>query len=107
MKTVSTVLAVTFALASSAAFAGDEKMDHGTMDHGKMMENCEMHGAATSPAEQQKMMDEMFGKIDLDKDGLLSKDEFAKHHEAMRAEHQDRKEKKEGHDHAAEHKGRG
>ena len=101
MKTISTIFTIAFALSASAAFAGDKKMEHGDMDHGKMMEDCKMHGGEMSPAERQKMMDEKFASIDLNNDGVVSKDEFAKHHEAMHSEHHEHEEKQEAHEDSA------
>jgi Spy/CpxP family protein refolding chaperone len=110
MKAISAVLAVAFALSSNVAVAGDEKMEHGDMDHDKMMEACMMHGADMTPEERKKMMDKVFAEIDIDKNGSVSRSEFDKHHETMRSKHEEneeREDKKEGHDHATEHKGHG
>jgi len=101
MKSLFSIIALAFAMSSAAAFAGEEKMDHGNMDHGKMMDGCKMHGGEMSAAEHQKKMDEHFASMDLNRDGMLSKDEFAKHHEAKRSEHMDHEEKKATEDHSA------
>ena len=105
MKIMSPVIALALSLSCTAALAAGDKMEHG-----KMMENCKMHGADMAPADHQRMMDKMFSSIDVNGDGSLSKEEFDKHHEAMRAKHQEQKQEakeQEGHDHQATHKGNG
>lgn len=65
---------------------GHGKMDHGKMDHGQMNHGM-MDMSAKTPAEHKQMVDAAFAAIDTNKDGSLSKAEFAKHHEMMRMHH--------------------
>lgn len=81
MKQFSSVVALSLALAAGTAFAADPSKPTTkpaaamqTMDHSKM----DMSGK--KPADHQKMMDDAFVALDTNKDGSLSKAEFAKQH---------------------------
>ncbi len=73
MKILRTSLFLALGLTASAAVACPD-------GHKKAM-------ADMSPAEHQKMMDGKFAKMDLDKNGSISRAEFAKHHEGMMEGH--------------------
>lgn len=102
MKAALSGLTLALSLCCTAALAGEEapSAGHGghAMDHGKM------HMAQMSPAEHKKMMDEKFTEIDTDKNGSVSKEEFDKHHEAMRMKHMEMQKEKASHDHVEAHK---
>ena len=93
MKQFSSMLALSLVLATGTALAADPpkpttkpaatmppmdhskmKMQPGQMDHSKM----DMSGK--TPAEHQQMANDAFAALDTNKDGCLSKAEFAKHH---------------------------
>jgi hypothetical protein len=71
--------------------------------HGHGMESddmrCEMMGHAKMAAgERKEMMDKMFAKLDIDRNGAISRAEFDKYHEQMQPRMED-KGKPEAHDH--------
>lgn len=89
MNKISTILSLSLVLVAGTAFAADpakpttKPAPMQSMDHGKM----DMPGK--EPASHRKMADDMFVKLDTNKDGNLSKDEFAKHHQMMGKMHGD------------------
>lgn len=104
MKSMKLVAALVLGLSSPAALASSPVMADAAKTH-KMKDHCKMDMAGMSAAETKAMVDKMFQSIDVSKDGLLSKDEFAKHHEQMNDKHQHDQQDKAGHDHRATHKG--
>ncbi len=89
MKKISTVLALSLVAAAGAALAADPPKPTGkpaamqSMDHGKMDKSGD------KSARHRMMADDAFVKLDTNKDGSLSKAEFAKHHEMMGTMHGD------------------
>jgi len=76
--------------------------------HGHGMESddmrCEMMGHAKMEAgERKQMMDSMFARLDIDRDGSISRAEFDKYHEQKWARMEE-KGKPEAHEHDEEHK---
>lgn len=53
------------------------------------MDHSKMDISGKKPADHRKMADDAFVKLDTNKDGSLSKAEFAKHHEMMGMMHGD------------------
>lgn len=102
MKAALSGLTLALTLCCTAALACEEAPPAG--DKGHAMDHGKMHMAEMSPAEHKKMMDEKFVEIDADKNGCISKEEFDKHHEAMRMKHMEMQKEKEGHDHVETHK---
>jgi hypothetical protein len=51
-------------------------------------ESCPMHDKTLSDAERTEAMGAMFGKLDADHDGSISRAEFDDHHAQMRAKHE-------------------
>ena len=78
-------LALLLCTASAPVLAG------GHEQHGDM---CPMHDAMMSDAERAEAMDKMFGKLDANKDGSISRAEFDEHHAAMRKKHDEKHEAK-------------
>lgn len=102
MKSMQLTAALLLILSSTAALASSHMTGHAGKSH-EMKDHCKMHMSGMSAAETKTMVDEMFRSIDVSKDGLLSKDEFAAHHEQMSKKHDH--EDKAGPDHRATHKG--
>lgn len=82
------MLALSLALATGTALAADPPKPATRpaatmppMDHSKM----DMSGK--TPADHQQMANNTFAAIDTNKDGCLSKAEFAKHHAMMQMKH--------------------
>ena len=80
MKQFPSMVALSLVLAAGTAFAADPPKPTTkpaaavqTMDHSKM----DMSGK--KQADHRKMADDAFAKLDTNKDGSLSKAEFAKH----------------------------
>ena len=93
------VLALTLLTASGNATAGDEHV-HGDEARGM---SCGMMDMDAMSAEARKAkMDEMFAKLDADKDGSISRAEFDRHHEDMMTMMQMQHQK--AHDHVEQHK---
>ena len=93
-------LVIAFALlaASESAMAGDAHV-HG--DEAKGM-SCGMMDMGKMSAEARKAkMDEIFAKLDADKDGNISRAEFDRHHEDMMTMMETQRPK--AHDHVEEH----
>jgi hypothetical protein len=73
-----------------AAFAADPAKPKAAPAHPmQAMGHGKMAMAAKTPAERQKMFDDMFVMIDTDKNGTISKAEFNAHHQAMMSMHHD------------------
>ena len=100
MKQFSSMLALSLVLATGTALAADPPKPTtkpaatmAPMDHSKMkmqpgqMDHSKMDMSGKTPAEHRQMVDTAFAAIDTNKDGSLSKAEFAKHHEMMRMNH--------------------
>lgn len=89
MKLHYSALALSLVLAAGNALAADPPKTSAkpaampTMDHSKM----DMSGMKS--ADHRKMLDDMFTALDTNKNGSLSRAEFAKHHEMMRKMHGD------------------
>ena len=77
------VLALVLAVVTVPAWATDAANDAGKKD------DCAMHRADLTDAEFAKAQDEMFGKLDTDHDGSISRAEFAAHHDEMRRTHRE------------------
>ncbi len=77
------LLFLLFLLAASAQPA--LAADHAT---GADAMKCPMHDASLSSEERSAAMDKMFGKMDADADGNITRAEFDQHHEDMRREHE-------------------
>ena len=93
------MLALALCAVSGSALAGDEHV-HG--DEAKGM-SCGMMDMHDMSAEARKSkMDEMFAKLDANKDGAISRTEFDRHHEHMMAATD--KERPKAHDHVDQHK---
>lgn len=104
MKSMNLIAAITLGLSGSAAMASSHMKDDAGKGH-DMKAHCAMHMKGMSAAETSAMVDKMFEAIDTSKDGLLSKDEFARHHQQMVEKHQPARKDSTGHDHRETHKG--
>jgi len=93
------VLALALFATSGSAMAGDEHV-HGDGANGMSCGMMDMDGMS---AEARKArMDEMFAKLDADKDGSISRVEFDRHHEHMMTMME--KKRPKAHDHVEQHK---
>jgi len=100
MKSLTSLITVSLMLATGTALAHEQVKDPAppaaapqTMDHGKMdmqqgqMDRSKMDMSGNKSVDHQKMAAAQFAKLDANKDGSLSKAEFAKHHEMMGMQH--------------------
>jgi hypothetical protein len=93
-------------LAMTALLLGGTTVAAASHGHGMEADDmrCEMMGHAKMEAgERKEMMDKMFAKLDIDRDGAISRAEFDKYHEQMAARTEE-KGKPEAHEHEAERK---
>lgn len=103
MKSTKTTLALALALALSAASGGalaGEAHAHGDGANPMGCAMMDMHDLS-SEARKAKM-DEMFGQVDTDKNGSISRAEFDRHHEHMMSTIE--KKRRKPHNHVEEHK---
>ena len=77
------MLALSLAVTTVPAWAADAANDAGKK------EDCPLHRADLTDAEFAKAQDEMFGKLDANRDGSISREEFAAHHDEMRRKHRE------------------
>ena len=89
MKTISTICALSLVLAAGTAFAADPPKPTSKPAAMQSMDHSKMDMSGKKPADHRKMADDAFVKLDTNKDGSLSKAEFAKHHEMMGMMHGD------------------
>lgn len=94
MKSLATIIAVSLTLAAGTVLAQQptkttsppaatrHAMDHGKMDiQQSQMDRSKMYMAAMSAADREKRAAAQFAKFDSNKDGTISKVEFAQHHD--------------------------
>jgi Spy/CpxP family protein refolding chaperone len=74
-------LALLLCTATAPALAGEHHQ------HGARMHACPMHDTTLTDAQRAEAMDKMFGMLDANKDGSISRAEFDEHHAAMRKMH--------------------
>lgn len=89
MKTISAVVAASLLLAAGTAFAADPPKPASKPAAMQSMDHSKMDMSGKTPADHRKMADDAFVKLDTNKNGSLSKAEFAKHHEMMGMKHGD------------------
>ena len=80
MKRIAPALAMVLAIAAAPAWSGEPEKGH---------DGCKLHKAGLTDAEFAKAQDEMFGKLDANADGSISREEFVAHHEEMRRKHRE------------------
>lgn len=89
MKTISAVFTLSLVLAAGTSFAADPPKPTNKPAAMQSMDHSKMDMSGKKPADHRKMADDAFVKLDTNKDGSLSKAEFAKHHEMMGMMHGD------------------
>lgn len=89
MKKISAVLAFSLVAAAGAALAADPPKPASKQGGMQSMDHSKMDMSGHKPGDHRKMADDAFMMLDTNKDGSLSKAEFAKHHEMMGTMHGD------------------
>ena len=97
MNALKTTVLILALVGSGSALADGH--EHGKDAKGMSCGMMDMDGM--SAEDRKAKMDQMFGKLDADKDGSISRAEFDRHHADMMAEAEKRR---KAHDHVEQHK---
>lgn len=89
MKKISAVLAFSLVAAAGPALAADPPKPTNKPEGMQSMDHSKMGMSGHKPGDHRKMADDAFMRLDTNKDGSLSKAEFAKQHEMMGTMHGD------------------